>query len=85
MKAFFEKHGLILTLVAVFVVIFALGGVYSRFMTNELKEHIEENATGAEYERYLSLFPGADTVIPFTAASVAKCIPCPTDADFTLR
>lgn len=72
MKAFFGKHGVILILVAIFVVIFTLGGVYSRFMSSELEEHIEENATGAEYAKYLALFPGADTVTPFTASTVQK-------------
>ncbi|MFA7045385.1 MAG: FMN-binding protein [Candidatus Izemoplasmatales bacterium] len=75
MKVFFGKHGFILILVAIFVLIFGLGGVYSRFMTSELEEHIEENATGAEYALYLEMFPGADTLTPYTPGEVSKTYP----------
>jgi len=72
MKAFFDKHGFILVLVAIFLLIFGLGGAYSRYMTRELEAHIEENSTGEEYAIYLAMFPGADTVSPFTPSVVTR-------------
>ena len=84
MKAFFTKNGLIMVFVLALALIFAFGGVYSRYMTEQVEVHaIEEEKRQEEAaERALALelmeqFPSGTDVSKreFTALELDYLIP----------
>ncbi len=70
MKSFFNKHGLITSLVLIIALIFVGGGFYSRYMTNQIAIHEEENKGGELNALFLSLFTGATKVEEFETTPV---------------
>ena len=70
MKAFFAKNGVVLVFALALVLIFAFGGMYSRYMTDQVEVHAEEEAKREEeaLERAMALelmetmFPLGDDV-----------------------
>lgn len=70
MKSFFNKHGLITSLVLIIALIFVGGGIYSRYMTNQIAIHEEENKGGELNALFLSLFTGATLVEEFETTPV---------------
>ncbi len=60
MKAFFQKHGMSSAFILLFVLIFVFGGMYSRYMTNQIAVHAENNnvaeITHLEYNFDLATF-----------------------------
>jgi Na+-translocating ferredoxin:NAD+ oxidoreductase RnfG subunit len=55
MKAYFQKNKLLLLFSLILVVIFVVGGIYSRFMTNQITFH-----------QYKDLFVGTTNVVEYT-------------------
>lgn len=83
MKALWTKYGMISALIVLVVAIFSFGGMYSRYMTNEHDQFVEENDIRKEEERlaeierqkvasFVAMVDGADSAEKFTASSVSK-------------
>ena len=72
MKTFITKHGLITLLVLIIAMIFVGGGFYSRYMTNQVALHEEENRGGELNALFLSMFTSATKVEEFTTSPVVK-------------
>jgi uncharacterized protein with FMN-binding domain len=70
MKKIFNKHGLITLLVLFIAIIFVVGGFYSRFMTNQIEVHREENAGNELNTLFLGMFDQATKVEVFTTTPV---------------
>ena len=70
MKSFFVKHGLSLALVLLVAFVFVGGNLYSRFMTDQIAVHEEENQGSLINELLLGLFDGATDAEEFTTTPV---------------
>lgn len=67
MKNFLKNYGLLSGLLALFVLIFTFGGIYSRFMTAQIEERQANNAN----TEFLAMMPGATDVETFETDGVA--------------
>jgi len=60
MKSFIQKHGLITIFTLILLLIFFFGGMYSRYMSNQISVHAEEHCTAEithlDYNYELSTF-----------------------------
>lgn len=68
MKNIIEKYGLITSLVAIFLIVFVFGGMFSRYMTTQKKLHAQEQSAGA----YLAMFDNATRADEFKPTAVVK-------------
>jgi uncharacterized protein with FMN-binding domain len=66
MKTFVRNYGLLAGLVATFVLIFILGGVYSRYMTSQIEVH----ANAGQNTELLAMVDGATSVVAFSTTPV---------------
>lgn len=70
MKAYIEKHGLVLLFALFFVAIFIFGGMYSTYMTAQISEHAENNnpveITHLEYNFDLDTFIASPFIAEIT-------------------
>ncbi len=68
MKKFIEKYALITCLVAIFLVVFILGGMFSRYMTSQRDVHAQDRETAV----YVAMFDNATRAEVFTTTGVVK-------------
>ena len=66
MKTFLKNYGLLCGMLILFVLIFAFGGMYSRFMTAQIEARESNNANAA----FLAMMPGATDVETFETDGV---------------
>ncbi len=71
MKKFIRQSGLSIVLSVVFVAIFVLGNLYSRYMTERIEIRREEQANQID-GRFLAMFPGATKCEHYTPGVVSK-------------
>lgn len=87
MKTLITRYGLLSVLLLLFVAVFALGGVFSRYMTeqiairSELRE--QENQNGADLAVIRQMFDGDITISAFTPASVSKSYVLANGSDYS--
>ncbi len=62
MKTFFRQYGVLSGLVALLILVFVFGGLYSRYMTNQISVH--------QYEGYMDMFSEASTIEVFDTDGV---------------
>jgi len=80
MKKIIAKHGLTAAVVSLLVLVFAFGGVYSRFMTAQ----IAARANGGTGTDYIDMMTGATSSEVFATADVVKTYALADDrGDFT--
>jgi hypothetical protein len=72
MKTFFLKNGLLIAFITIFIAIFAIGGSYSRFMTEQHDLFVEEVTFDRTVAPYLAMFDGADSATEFMSAVGSK-------------
>ncbi len=68
MKNFLKNYGLLSGMIVLFVAVFAIGGVYSRFMTEQIEVRQSSNANA----EFLTMIPGATKVVSFATDSVVS-------------
>ncbi|MFA5006143.1 MAG: FMN-binding protein [Candidatus Izemoplasmatales bacterium] len=66
MKKIIARHGLLAAVVSLLVLVFAFGGVYSRFMTAQIEARANEGANA----EWLAMFPGANRAEEFIIADI---------------
>jgi Na+-translocating ferredoxin:NAD+ oxidoreductase RnfG subunit len=79
MKNLLNKHGLILSLSLILVIIFVFGGMYSRYMVNQMDVHVEERVMDAA----LALTEDGDTIKSFDSAGSEATYQSPTGETYT--
>lgn len=79
MKNLLNKHGLILSLSLILVIIFVFGGMYSRYMVNQMDVHVEERVM----ESALALTEDGDTIKSFDSAGSEATYQSPTGETYT--
>lgn len=80
-KDFFIKNILILALSAILLVIFVFGGIYSRYMTNQIDVHVVER-----YEQSLvDMVDKGDELVAFDSKGSNQEYPIPSDLDTNYR
>jgi len=81
MKLLVQKYGLLAGIIAMFTLVFALGGAYSRYMTAQIDTRAGEGANA----EWLAMFEGATRVEEFIIADIVqKTYPLAGDrGDFT--
>lgn len=68
MKKIIARHGLLAAVVALLVLVFAFGGVYSRYMTAQIEARANEGANS----EWLTMFEGATRVEEFNIADIMQ-------------
>jgi Na+-translocating ferredoxin:NAD+ oxidoreductase RnfG subunit len=79
MKNLLNKHGLILSLSLILVIIFVFGGMYSRYMVNQMDVHVEERVM----ESALALTEDGDSIKSFDSAGSEATYQSPTGETYT--
>ncbi|MFA6648687.1 MAG: FMN-binding protein [Candidatus Izemoplasmatales bacterium] len=80
MKIFFKNYGLLMGLIAILIGIFAIGGIYSRYVTNQHAvlvaeaelSRLEAEQEAARVASYLALFAQGTKVEKYTSETVDK-------------
>lgn len=72
MKVFLNKYGMLFGLILSLVAVFAFGGIYSRYMTNQIEVHEEEVEAEKWNEFLLGMFDEATKVEAFTSVATDK-------------
>ena len=87
MKTFLTRYGLLSALILLFIGVFAVGGIFSRYMTeqiairSELREH--ENQNAADLAVISQMFDGDIDITAFTPASVTKTYLLANGSDYS--
>jgi len=77
MKNFLNKYGLIIGLSLLLVIIFVFGGMYSRFMTNQIDVHEQERYE----EKLIALVADGESLQAFDSAGADVTYPVPPSDD----